>query len=226
MIELNCSTSHRGNLCFQNKACCSGRSMWLICSLVKMINGFAPSQEGKALLLGNCHPAANCQWAVKVNTCPPSLQAAHWLVIAIAGCCGLSHGWSLWVPTFWDQSEQRYIHLTDTLPSFFLKRHALLVFESWIHLRVSRTSWWSLGEQQALLCVSSVGGLEKQQCFLVLASTVESPLMFHQGPRRHMGISPNLAVSQFTATATERSEAVGPLIYLSATLLMKLVSSH
>lgn len=165
MIELNCSTSHRGNLCFQNKACCSGRSMWLICSLVKMINGFAPSQEGKALLLGNCHPAANCQWAVKVNTCPPSLQAAHWLVIAIAGCCGLSHGWSLWVSTFWDQSEQRYIHLTDTLPSFFLKRHALLVFESWIHLRVSRTSWWSLGEQQALLCVSSVGGPGKTAVF-------------------------------------------------------------
>lgn len=145
------------------------------------------------------------------------------------------HCWVLWTFTrvesmslhiLGPKRTKIHIHLTDTSPSFFLKRHALLVFESWIHLRVSRTSWWSLGEQQALLCVSSVGGLEKQQCFLVLASTVESPLMFHQGPRRHMGISPNLAVSQFTATATERSEAVGPLIYLSATLLMKLVSSH
>lgn len=88
-----------------------------------MINGFAPSQEGKALLLGNCHPAANCQWAVKVNTCPLSLRAACRLLIAIAGCCGLSHMWSLWGSAFWDQSEQRYIFISHTLHpvSFYYK---------------------------------------------------------------------------------------------------------
>lgn len=69
--------------------------MWLICSPVKMINGFAPSQEGKALLLGNCCPAVNCQWAVKVDIHPPSLQAAWGLLNAIAGCCGLSNVGSL-----------------------------------------------------------------------------------------------------------------------------------
>lgn len=46
--------------------------------------GFAPSQEGKTLPLGNLCPAASCQWAVKVNTRPPSLQAA------------LCHCWVLW----------------------------------------------------------------------------------------------------------------------------------
>lgn len=46
--------------------------------------GFAPSQEGKTLPLGNLCPAASCQWAVKVNTRPLSLQAA------------LCHCWVLW----------------------------------------------------------------------------------------------------------------------------------
>lgn len=84
------------------------------------------------------------------------------------------HCWVLWTFTrvesmslhiLGPKRTKIHIHLTDTLPSFFLKRHALLVFESWIHLRVSRTSWWSLGEQQALLCVSSVGGPGKTAVF-------------------------------------------------------------
>lgn len=123
-----------------------------------------------------------------------------------------------------------HIHPTDTLPSFFLLKdmhYCFLTPESWIHL-CTRTSWWSLGELhvQALLCVSSAGGLEKEQCFPVLAGTIESPLMFHQGIGKHMGIFPNLTVMQLTAMVTERLGADGHLIYLSALLPLKLVSSH
>lgn len=94
--------------------------------------GFAPSQEGKTLPLGNPRPAASCQWAVKVNTRPPSLQAARGLLSATAGCCGVSCWRSQWGLAFGDQSGKRYVF---TSPTYHYCSFFFFFFPSKIHVQ-------------------------------------------------------------------------------------------
>jgi len=80
------------------------------------MNGFAPSQEGNALPLWSHHPTATRQWAVKVNTCPLSLQTARGLFFASSGCCTVSHWYGQQGSAFWGQDI--YIHLIGTSPCY------------------------------------------------------------------------------------------------------------
>lgn len=101
--------SYAGNWRFQHAACCIKKSMRGFWTLMKVMNSFAPSQEGDVLPLRDPGPTANCQWAVKVNTCSLSLQTAHSRLLATSGCFTLM--WTVRLSILGPKWTKVHIHL-------------------------------------------------------------------------------------------------------------------